>query len=296
MLPVTESKQVGIKQRIGSLPKKMLFLIFKPLANNYILLQPGAKARANRVNLNYWSELPNLGDAISPVVVEHILNSRGLTLDTEIDGTKHLCAIGSVITAGAQDCTIWGSGILNPKLLYRVEKRRLDIRAVRGPVTRALLLEYGYEVPAVYGDPAVFMPEIYMPDNARKVAKYGLIIHKDGSKRFFDTEKLDGNYINIDIKTDDYHHFIDEITSVEIVVSTSLHGVILAEAYGVPAILMMPNCDFMKYEDWYESTGRSKHPVAHSLSEVSYLAPPEIPNLKTMREELLSAFPFDLFQ
>ena len=165
---MNKKKQVGVKQRIGSLPKKILFHLLKPLANKYVLLQPGVRAKQNRVNLNYWSESPNLGDAISPVVVEHLLNSRGFSLDNEIVGIKHLCAIGSVITAGAQDCTIWGSGILNPKLLYRVEKRELDIRAVRGPVTRSLLMEYGYEVPAVYGDPAVFMPEIYVSENKKR--------------------------------------------------------------------------------------------------------------------------------
>lgn len=287
---------VKVKRYLGDTPKRLLFKAMKPFANGFILLNPWERAVNNRVNLNYWKESKNLGDAISPLIVEHILEKAGLSLDTEVCETRHLCAVGSVITAGAQDATIWGSGILNPKLLYRVKGRKLDVRAVRGPVTRALLMEYGYRVPAVYGDPAVFMPDIYQPRIEKKTHRYGFVIHKDGSTRLRDITCLRESHKFIEIKTEDYRHFIDELVSVECVVSTSLHGVILAEAYGVPAILMMPECDFMKYEDWYEATGRSAYPIAGSLSELVEIEPPLVPDLDEMREALRQAFPFDIFQ
>lgn len=287
---------VSIKKLLGDVPKRMLFRAMKPFANGFILLNPWDRAKKNRVNLDYWNELKNLGDAISPVIVEHLLKEKSLSLKAEVRGTRHLCAVGSVITAGAQDATVWGSGILNPKLLYRIKGRKLDIRAVRGPVTRALLMEYGYRVPAVYGDPAVFMSEIYCPKAAKKDCHYGFVVHKDGSKRFGDLNRLTCSYKFIDIKTDDYRHFIDELVSVECVVSTSLHGIILAETYGVPAILMMPECDFMKYEDWYEATGRSAHPAVESLADLDAIEPPPIPNLDGMREALRQSFPYDIFQ
>lgn len=278
------------------MPKRMLFRAMKPFANGFILLNPWDRAINNRVNLDYWKESKNLGDAISPLIVEHVLEEAGFSFEAEVCETRHLCAVGSVITAGAQDATIWGSGILNPKLLYRVKGRKLDVRAVRGPVTRALLMEYGYRVPAVYGDPAVFMSEIYQPKAEKKTHYYGFVIHKDGSARFGNVENLPRSHKFIEIKTEDYRRFIDELTSVECVVSTSLHGIILAETYGVPAILMMPECDFMKYEDWYEATGRSTYPIAESLSDLDVIEPPPVPNLDGMRRALRQAFPFDIFQ
>lgn len=287
---------IRIKGLLGEMPKKALFRFMRPFSNSFILLNPLDRAKNNRVNLGYWSESPNLGDAISPVVVNHLLKSKGLSLDTEIAGRRHLYAVGSVITAGAQDCTVWGSGILNPKLLYRVSKRRLDIRAVRGPVTRSLLMEYGYEVPSVYGDPAVFLPEIYSPTEVSKECRYGFVVHKDGSSRFSNADNLKGGHKFIDIKTTDYRKFVDELVSVECVISTSLHGIILAESYGVPAILMMPKRDFMKYEDWYEATNRATHPVALSLDEIESITPAPIPVLDEMRERLRASFPYDLFE
>ena len=287
---------VALKQSLGEAPKRLLFKVIKPFANGFILLNPWDRVKRNRVNLDYWRESKNLGDAISPVIVEHLLKEKGMTLEMEVDATCHLCAVGSVITAGAQDATIWGSGILNPKLLYRAKDRRLDIRAVRGPVTRALLMEYGYDVPAIYGDPAVFMSEVYQPKSRKKTHHYGFVVHKDGSTRLKGIGSSSYSYKFIDIKTEDYARFIDELVSVDCVVSTSLHGVILAETYGVPAILMMPERDFMKYEDWYEATGRSSYPIAKSLVDLDLIEPPPVPNLDGMREALRQAFPYDIFR
>ena len=70
--------------------------LMKPFANRFVLLSPKNKAKKNRVNLNYWAGKPNLGDAISPVVVEYMLGLKGTDLNKEVSGTKHLYAIGSI--------------------------------------------------------------------------------------------------------------------------------------------------------------------------------------------------------
>lgn len=43
------------------------------------------------------------------------------------------------------------------------KKNVLDIRSVRGPVTRNILMDLGYDVPSVYGDPAILLPLFYNP-------------------------------------------------------------------------------------------------------------------------------------
>lgn len=86
-------------------------------------------------------------------------------------------------------------------LKNRLEKRKLDVRAVRGPVTRAILMDYGYSVPEVYGDPAIIMPEIYKAVPLKNRKKYGLITHKD----YVLNEKYEENKIaRLNICTDDY--------------------------------------------------------------------------------------------
>ena len=270
--------------------------LMKPFANRFVLLSPKNKAKKNRVNLNYWAGKPNLGDAISPVVVEYMLGLKGTDLNKEVSGTKHLYAIGSVITAGIQDGTVWGSGILYTTLGYRIKDRNLDIRAVRGPVTRMMLMEYGYDVPEIYGDPATLMTEIYFPKTVEKKYKYGIVAHKNGSKYLNNPEVLGESYKLIDIKTDDYRKFIDDLLSVEYVISSSLHGIILAEAYGIPAMMVQPEFSMFKYYDWYGATKRAEFPVIRSLEEVREKKFLPVPDLTQMKENLKIAFPYDLFE
>ncbi len=256
--------------------------------NNKIILYSKNKAQRNRVNLNYWSDVKNLGDAISPVVVNFVASEKNIDVNTKVDKTKHLFAIGSIITAGSQDCTIWGSGFLNTRILSRLKNRKLDVRAVRGPLTRMILMDYGYDVPEVYGDPAILMPLIYNPEVSKEY-RVSVITHmNEGSK----TENF--HYINI--LTDDYKTFIEEIKKSELVISSSLHGIILAEVYGVPAVLLKPKMDLFKYYDYYFSTKRYEFPMIESLESGDIPIPLQIPDFKEFQTELLKAFPKDLWE
>lgn len=286
------SKVLGL----DSPAKRIAIRFMKPFANKFILLDPKNKVQNNRVNLNYWDGKPNLGDAISPLIVNHMLEKHSLSLSTPVSSTRHLCAVGSVVTAGIQDCTVWGSGVLYTTLGYRLRNRKLDIRAVRGPLSRVVLLEYGYNVPEVYGDPAVFLPEVYNPNNITKRYRMGVVAHKNGSSVLTDPKIMNNPECRmIDIKTRDYKAFVDELLSVECVASSSLHGVILAESYGIPAVLVRPDFSMLKYHDWYYATGRLTFPVLESAEEVLSFKFGSAPDLSEMRSTLQGAFPYDLF-
>ena len=148
------------------------------------------------------------------------------------DDHEKLCAIGSIISSSTIKFggTFWGSGShvesveffdSNPKFL-----------AVRGPLTRNMLLDAGYNCPEIYGDPALFLPEFY-PKKCTKKYKLGIVCH------WRHREKLtcDNSVLFIDIlrKEDEITKFVDEICSCEKVISSSLHGIIIANAYGIPA-------------------------------------------------------------
>ena len=265
----------------------IIWFLIKLKINNKIILFSTQKALPNRVNINYWNGAKNLGDAISPVIVDFAAKYHGIDVNKPVSKTKHLYAVGSVITAGCQDCTVWGSGLLNAKILSRLNNRTLDVRSVRGPVTKMILNEYGYQVPAVYGDPAILMPMIYNPEVEKKY-EVSVITHMN--------EELFPEYHQISITTDDYEAFVREIKASKLIVSSSLHGIIFAESYGVPAILLRPNMDVLKYYDYYYGTGRLTFPICQSLEDAKNLTPPPIPDFSAMREGLLAAFPTDLWE
>ena len=263
-----------------------------PFRNRFVLMDLNRKAVPARVNIDYWSRTNNVGDAISPVIVEHVLKTNfGLQPDRPVSRVKHLYAVGSTLTSGIQDCCVWGSGIGNLSRCYRLEGRKLDIRLVRGPLTRVILQDYGYCVPAAYGDPGILLPDIYNPETEKQYA-YGVIRHATETDR----EVPCNDCLSIDVRTRDYKGFVDRLKSCRTVISSSLHGIILAEAYGIPAILLRPRRDLFKYYDWYYSTGRQQFPIAESVEQAFVAKVPELPNLQAMKKTVYDTFPIDLYE
>lgn len=264
------------------------FLIRFRLNNKYILFTK-KKTVKHRVNLNYCHDFKNIGDNISPVIVRYVSKVHGIDARQKTAVTSHLYAIGSIITAGAQDCTIWGSGLLNTRILGRLNGRKLDIRAVRGPLTRTVLMDWGYTVPEIYGDPAVLMPLLYNPEIDKKYP-VSVITHVNEG-----TDMPNCKVHVIDVATDDYKRFVQEIKASELVVSSSLHGIIFAEVYGVQAVMLRPKTDLFKYFDYYYSTKRYSFPIADTVEEALKIKPVKLPDFEEMRKELIKAFPTDLW-
>ena len=102
----------------------------------------------------------------------------------------------------------------------------------------------------------------------------------------------------IDIVTNDWKATIDEIANSELIISSSLHGIIIAEAYGVPAILLnkTEDGDLFKYNDYYYSTGRKSYAMAESVEEALAMPRPEVPDLSKLQDNLLNTFPVDLWE
>lgn len=253
----------------------------------------GNKSIPFQVNLEFWNGL-NIGDYLSTIVYEWMMEFYHLNPNKRINKTKHLLSIGSIVGDGYFDATIWGSGIhkfvLIEKLVKRKKLRKYDIRAVRGPITRWLLNGAGYVCPEVYGDPAILMPLIYTSPVKEKKYKVSVIEHLSKTKR---NPRL--HYI--DVKTKDYKNFINQILESEKIISSSLHGIIIAESYGVPTIFLNNGVEseIIKYYDWYLSTGRKNVKFAYSVEEALAMPPMELPKLGKMQKKLIEVFPKDLW-
>ena len=107
--------------------------------------------------------------------------------------------------------------------------------------------------------------------------------------------KDEEDIVRLNICTDDYEKFIDDLTSVDTIISSSLHGIILAEVYGVKAVLLKPQIDIVKYYDYYYSTGRTEFPIANTVEEAKNIEPVDLPDFTELREKLMDEFPYDLY-
>lgn len=271
------------------------FIKFKN-RNLKILNDSSRKTKKNKVNLHWWSmkredDFENVGDYLSLIICNFMLNKKEMSFEDAVDGTKHIYGVGSIIQGGAQNATIWGSGLKHGDKDFNWiirATRRLDVRLVRGPLTREALLNNGYKCPEKYGDPALIMPLIYKPD-VEKTKPYLVILHHETNLTIKDF---------LSPVCEGYKSFIDELCSANLVISSSLHGIILAETYGIPAILLMDHetNNMFKYNDYYYSTGRKNYPIAKTVEEALTLEPAKIPDFTKLRENILSTFPYDLWE
>lgn len=247
--------------------------------------------RNNRINLFYWKFIlspSNVGDLFSEIIYNYVLSDLFLSKKKKVSTIKNISIIGSIIQNIPNATTIWGSG----SLTHYLEKGfTFDVRAVRGPLTKQLLDEKNIFCPTIYGDPAILLPLFYYPKIEKK-RDFIIIPHYSVFHLYKGVDNV------ISTLTDDWKRFINEILSVEWVISSSLHGIILAEAYGIPAILLSDvNHDYFKYDDYYLSTNRKGYKKAFTVEEAIKMGPEELPsNLDFLRLQLCKSFPIDLFE
>ncbi|ABE46806.1 hypothetical protein Bpro_4932 (plasmid) [Polaromonas sp. JS666] len=233
------------------------------------LLRIGLEQRASATQLQsaqrpalWWMESPypgNFGDILNPYIVEK-LSGKPPRL---VPKGKGMLAIGSIIKFAVEGTAVWGSG--TPRMSDRLNPKA-DYRAVRGPLTRQLALESGGTCPEVYGDVAWFLPRLYQPNPAARRYKLGLIRH------FANDEDLgvgEGVKIISVIRSgyEGIEQFIDELHECECILTTSLHGLIVSHAYGIPArwcevpdsLAGLPG-DGTKFYDYMLSVGMDQEP------------------------------------
>jgi len=196
----------------------------------------------------------NYGDAITPYLVSKITNKEVVLSPKNISDKVYL-VIGSIINrlGTFSNCEVWGAGIIHS---LETAKPGVKFHAVRGPLTRERLLKTGHECPEVYGDPALLLPRYYQPKVEKKY-EVGLIPH------YIDQEYIKNN-VSDDVKIIDLTHpnvekVTDMIFSCKRIVSSSLHGVIVAQAYGIPATLVKfgnrLSGDGIKFSDYFLTVG-----------------------------------------
>lgn len=232
----------------------------------------------------------NLGDLLGPIVVSGMLGSAGI--DRATQPSRRLLAVGSILHMGQPGDVIWGAGRNGRVADHDHRTDGLDVRAVRGPLTRQWLRDRGVECPAVFGDPALLMPLI-RPDLAALAARPR---HRATFIRHID-DRLSGSWLHPRTMSAraELERVLRRIVQSRLVVSTSLHAVIVAEAFGIPARSIRNRSEpEFKFADYYLATGRPEYRRASSIGDALALGgePPALFD----SAPLLGAFPYELFQ
>lgn len=218
----------------------------------------------------------NWGDDINISMLEEISDLKVLIMNrsrlfSHLPVKTYSC-IGSILgECYGKKLEIWGSGCRSEKSRLKVVPAK--VHSVRGPLTRQVLLKQGIDCPETYGDPALLVSRYYRP-KVEKQYKFGIIPHYIDEKNPLVKAIISRPDVLV-ISMADYKHWHDipdAVCSCEMILSSSLHGLIVADSYGIPNAWVHFSDNIaggsFKYLDYFASVGRDvPEPVRIESSE-----------------------------
>lgn len=192
----------------------------------------------------------NAGDLYNRDLITHLYGQP--PVNTE-DGPR-LLLVGSVVHRARSGDIVCGVGTKGADLPDPASTR-LDLRAVRGPLTVAALAERGFDTSTItsLADPGLYVASVYPELVAETAVERGRVIfipHYRDLHHF--RSGRDYRLVSIDCEPAD---LVREILRAEFIYTSSLHGLIFAHALGRPAVLVAPveGEPELKYQDYFAS-------------------------------------------
>ena len=232
----------------------------------------------------------NFGDLLGPLIVQRIRAAQGLG-DPVHDGAVRLLTVGSIMRMAQRGDVIWGTGVNGKSIGAEYSGLHLDIRAVRGPLTRDVMERSGYRVPRVFGDPGLLVGSLWSrPELAagRKGSDVLVVPNLNDLGSFPPTpHSLDPRRQISEV--------LGRIAASHFVLGSSLHAIVVAESLGITARLVSSTVEpAFKYADYYAGTGRPDFTAAATVAEAIRLGGERPPVWD--KDALLGAFPSDLWR
>jgi pyruvyltransferase len=180
----------------------------------------------------WWKEVPNFGDALTPLLLEHFTD-----LKVEWGPISHsqVISVGSILehVPPLWDGYILGSGRLlehsRTNLVGMTSGMSAKILSLRGPLSaRGIPGKY------TFGDPGVLADELVGYQEPKW--ELGIVPHFKDTKLVDKFVKLIPKKFSIKVinPQDDPIEVIKQIGASKRIVTSSLHGMIVADAFGLP--------------------------------------------------------------
>ncbi|WP_309064574.1 polysaccharide pyruvyl transferase family protein [Microbacterium sp.] len=188
--------------------------------------QPRIRRDGVIIGTFWWDGHPNFGDDLTP----WLLPRYGILPFYRRPGAARLTGVGSLLEFVPTDYTgaIWGTGLMNDAAHPLPDATAL---AVRGPLTAERL---GLADEPVYGDPGLLVARhLTRPpgDGRIVVVPHGHHRAHVGLAEF--AARAGARVVNVHQRA---ATAVRQIASARAVVTTSLHGLITADAFGIPAV------------------------------------------------------------
>ena len=261
----------------------------------------------------YFFNYPNFGDSLNSIILERLFNIKVVFSDI---ASCDLTCIGSNLDdfysvekgiLSSSPVFVWGAGYnqLPTETALPYQKRIFHAAAVRGKesLRRISKTQQFYPETPVLGDPGILAP-LCIKTSSKKKYSYCIIPHYvDFNLRQIKTlHNSLQNSIVVDV-TKNCKDILNYISQSDFVISSSLHGLILADTLGVPCAWLSFSDKICggeyKYDDFYSVFGYKKkclyYPESKNfdLKEInSYMSDYNFqPSINFLQKQLIRAFP-----
>jgi pyruvyltransferase len=210
------------------------------------------------VCLKFYQEYPNAGDQFSFALAKRYFSENVIPSTINTLTVPNLILVGSYLIKSDAYSHICGAGfIATDTPWFQLSTAPKSIHCVRGPLTAELLEKQGIHCPKIYADPGILAPELF-PRSVFPKHKIGVIPHfLDVNLPWIESCRAKG--ISIIDASSPLDKYFSDIHGCEIILSSSLHGIIFAHAYGIPALWIELSDNVIgngfKFYDYYLSLG-----------------------------------------
>lgn len=267
----------------------------------------------------YYAKVPNMGDLLNVMIITKLFGYK-VTRHTFLTG--ELSAIGSglgqfmlhknpliaciqrIIGYIFPNVTIWGTGfICNNDKDTPFYRKNMHFAAVRGELSKKRvesIIGKALNIPT--GDAGI-LSSYLLNKPIEKTYRVGIIAHyKEQEEPVF--KELINHYDNsifIDVK----QHpsvVIEQISKCEYIISSSLHGLIIADSFHIPNIHIIVSDkllgDGFKFDDYYSAYNINHHFIDVNVEDFpsidyiknNYSLTPEM--IENKKKDMINSFPF----
>ena len=267
----------------------------------------------------YYSKLRNMGDCLNELIVEKCFGYQAYRCSF-LDG--ELCGIGSCLGQYTLHGTramrlqqringirkphvyIWGTGFINySDAEGTFFKRNMEFCAVRGELTRKNVERMtGKKLDIPMADAGILASEL-LDEIPEKEYEVGIIPHlcdlKDTKIEELMKHYPGAKFINV---KDDPLQVVREIAACRYILSSSLHGLIVADSFHIPNMYLVFGDrllgDGYKFDDYYSAYGVIQKPRDLRTEEIPELSEIEkayqiLPAMvEEKKRQMREAFPY----
>jgi len=225
------------------------------------------------LGLFYFNEAFNFGDILNPDMARWLgVKAVKHTPPEECDAVFIGSLLHEFLTEkpfcqriSRPPVKIWGTGFISAPVVEKEKlNRRLDVRAVRGRHTLERLKKItGEKLDKVaLGDPGLLVSRFVDTGGVAKKYALGIIPHYMDVGHPSLSKINVKNAVTIDVNQPPAD-FVRQIAQCENIISSAMHGLIAADALGIPNVRMIVGDKIIggdyKYDDYYSVFGITSH-------------------------------------